>query len=623
MPDKVQVNYVNRNFSTIRADLERYLKAFYPDEWQDFNIASPGMAMVDLNAYVGDLLSNLTDKKFNSVFLDGVRKRVDAYRLAKTKGYKVPGVRPSLTAVDIIIEVPATADGPNESYLPVFRSGVRISGGGQIFETYEDVDFSSDFSEEGIPNRIINEVLNQNQELLRYQIVKREKVKSGITKIVPREIADGNKPFYQIDLPDKNVLEIDSIVIYEQLDVSDTPTYNEFNDDSIKWYEVDFLPTDKIFVNETNNQDAYGNYQGYWKEVPRRFEKEFMADGSCRLTFGGGVESDTAYERYLESLIGVENPFKSQSVINIADILDNKSLGKKMPQNATVFIKYRVGGGLTANVGANVLQEVSNISSNNPGSNQELNDTVVASVRASNPFPALGGRGLPSIEEILSHTAANHAAQERCNHINDYISRAYQIDGRYGAPFRVAGEVDENKVILYIISRAGNGKLIAPSTERIKKNMEDYISKYRMINDFIEVNDGKIINLRTHVDLLIDGNNFNSKEVKQAAIKEIADFLDVEKWEMNRHIYVAQIVDILREIPGVINVVKIEFYNMHGGGYSDTVHPQVDSDTELIPETGGQISKIELVDNSILGMPLVMFEILDVAKDIKVQTASL
>jgi hypothetical protein len=39
MADKVQVNYTSRNFSSIRADLEKYLQAFYPDQWQDFNIA--------------------------------------------------------------------------------------------------------------------------------------------------------------------------------------------------------------------------------------------------------------------------------------------------------------------------------------------------------------------------------------------------------------------------------------------------------------------------------------------------------------------------------------------------------------------------------------------------------
>jgi|TARA_R110000851_G_scaffold85152_1_gene185283 hypothetical protein len=623
MSDQVQVNYLNRNFSSIRTDLENYLKAFYPDEWQDFNVASPGMAILDLNAYVGDLLSHLADKKFNSLFLDGVRQRIDAYRLAKTKGYKVPGVRPSLTAVDVIIDVPATSNGPDTSYLPIYRSGLRVAGGGQVFETVEDIDFSSDFSQDGIPNRIINEVLTQNQQLLRYQIVKREKVKAGVTKIIKREITNGNKPFYKFNISDKNVLHIDSVIVYEQLGLSSNPTFSDFNNDSIKWHEVDFLPTDDLFFKQTDVQDASGNFQGYWKEVPRRFEKEFLADGSCRITFGGGVESYDAYEDYLDSLTGVENPFKPQSAINIGDVLDNKALGKKLPTNCTVYVKYRAGGGLTSNVGANVLQEVSNINSTNPGVDQGTNDAVVASTRLNNPFPALGGRGLPSIEEITSNTAANHAAQERCVTLRDYTSRAYQIDGKFGSPFRIASEVDENKVIMHIISRSGNGKLVSPSTDRIKTNLINYISRYRMINDFVEINDGKIINLRVKVDLLIDGDNFNSKEIKQAGVKEVADFFSVEKWQMNENIYESQIVDLLQDVPGVINVIDIKFFNMQDGGYSGTLHPQAGSSTQLIPETGGYITEIDLVDNSIKGLPLVMFEIMNVASDINFRVASL
>jgi len=623
MSDQVQVNYISRNFSSIRTDLENYLKAFYPDEWQDFNIASPGMAILDLNAYVGDLLSHLADKKFNSLFLDGIKQRVEAYRLAKTKGYRVPGVRPSITAVDITIDVPATSDGPDESYLPIYRSGIRVSGGGQIFETMEDIDFSSDFSEDGLPNRIINEVLNQNNQLLRYQIVKREKVKAGVTKIIKREITDGNKPFYKFNISDKNVLHIDSIIVYEQLNLTSNPTFSDFNNDSLKWYEVDFLPTDDIFVKQTNEQDSKGNFQGYWKEVPRRFEKEFLADGSCRLTFGGGVESYTAYEEYLDSLIGIENPFKPQTAINIGDVLDNKALGKKLPKNCTVYVKYRAGGGLTSNVGANVLQEISNISSTNPGTDQGINDSIVASTRMNNPYPALGGRGLPSIEEITKNIAANHAAQERCVTLKDYTSRAYQIDGKFGAPFRISSEVDENKVIMHIISRSGDGSLISPSTSRIKSNMIKYISRYRMINDFVEINDGKIVNIKLNIDLLIDGDNFNSKEIKQAAVKEVSDFFDVEKWQMNEHIYVSQITDMLREIPGVINIVEMTFYNMQGGGYSETLHPQATLNTQLITGTGGYITEFELLDNSILGLPLVMFEIKNTTHDISIRVASL
>ena len=135
----VQVNYLSRDFASIRQDLINYLRAFFPEQWQDFNVTSPGMALLELNAYVGDLLSYVADKKFNELFLDGISERKSAYRLAKTLGYQIPGVRPAITLADITIEVPVTADGPDPDYLPIYRPGVQLKGAGQVFETISEV----------------------------------------------------------------------------------------------------------------------------------------------------------------------------------------------------------------------------------------------------------------------------------------------------------------------------------------------------------------------------------------------------------------------------------------------------------------------------------------------------
>jgi hypothetical protein len=188
MENNIQVNYTSRDYASIRQDLINYLKTFFPDQWQDFNVASPGMAMVELNAYVGDLLSYIADKKFNEMFLDGLTERVSAYRMAKTFGYKIPGVRPAISLADISVEVPVTADGPDLNYTPVIRDGMQVKGAGQVFEAIYSIDFSQDYNEEGVPNRIIEPILNGNQDIIKYRITKREKIQAGATKILKREV---------------------------------------------------------------------------------------------------------------------------------------------------------------------------------------------------------------------------------------------------------------------------------------------------------------------------------------------------------------------------------------------------------------------------------------------------
>lgn len=618
MENNVQVNYVSRDYASIRQDLINYLKTFFPDQWQDFNVASPGMAMVELNAYVGDLLSYIADKKFNEMFLDGLTERVSAYRMAKTFGYKIPGVRPAISLADLSVEVPVTADGPDLNYTPVLREGVQVRGAGQVFETAYAIDFSEDYNQEGVPNRIIEPILNGNQDIIKYRITKREKIKAGATKILKAEVLLENaKPFYQLTLPEPNVLEVLNVIVYEgQLGITSTPTYQQFNDPTLRYYEVDYLATNKIFTTDDESIRVGGFYVGKYTEVEKRFEKEFMPNGSCVLTFGGGQQDYDAYDAFLTGLSGE----KCQGTdLDISQILNNTALGVVVPPNSTIFVKYRIGGGNLSNVGSNVLTDVSNVDAQIVGTNAVIRQQVVASLRATNPIPAIGGNALPTVNELRKYIAANYASQNRCVTIEDYIARSYQMPGKFGSPFKVYGTVEDNKVKLYVLTREASGRLITSSTSDIKRNLLRYLTPFRMINDYVEINDAKVVNVQIEADLFVD-KSYNINEVKANAIQVIQEFMDVDNWEMNENIYISQITDQLREVPGVINVVDIRFYNMESGGYSDTVHFQATGNRLLLP-TGGFRTEIFYIDNTILGTPISMFEVKFPDRDILVRVA--
>lgn len=616
MPQQPKVNYLSKDFADIRQDLINYLKVMYPDQWQDFNIASPGMAMVDLNAYVADLLTTMIDKKFNENYIDGVSERGAVYRLAKNFGYKVPGVRPGLSISDISIDVPPTADGPDLNYLPIYRAGVQIKGSGQVFETIFDVDFTSDFSEEGVPNRKITPIFNSNQDIIKYTILKREKIKAGATQIYTFEVDESSAvPFMQITLPESNVLDVLNIIVKNAVGITGQPSYDDFNNPALRYYEVDYLPQNQIFVEDTSKEPIAGLKTGYYTSVDKRFTKEFLQDGRCMIEFGGGTENYNAYEAYLSTLTA------TGSTMDISNLMDNTALGVKIPANSTIYVKYRVGGGSLSNVGSHALQQVGNILYSIQGNDSAKIQTVINSTRVDNPIPAIGGTSLPSVEEIKHNIAANFASQLRCVTKEDYTARAYQMPGKFGSPFRIFTNVEDNKVKLFVISRSGSGQLITSSTSVIKNNLVEYLSIYRMVNDFVEINDGKVINLQIEVDLFTDKSIGTSNEIKLNVINKIKEFFDVEKWQMNQNIYVSQVVDLIREIPGVINVVDIRFFNMEGGGYSNAVIDQAKINRVQIQGTGGFRTQIEYIDNAILGNTISMFEIKFAEKDIKVRVA--
>lgn len=609
--------YLSRDFNSVRDDLMNLLKIYYPDQWQDFNSVSIGMSLVDLMAYVSDILSFSTDKKFNEMFLESAQETTSLYRIGKNLGYKVPGFRPAITVVDFSIEVPALATGPDASYLPVYRPGVQIKGAGQVFETVNETDFSSDFSDDGIANRKIEPIFNSNQNILRYRIVKREKAKAGQTKTFSTDIsvADSQTPFFEVMLPDTNVLEIVSIIAKPGTGFSNDPTFAEFNDFALKYWEVDELPQDRVFVEDTSTMPVNGVSIGQYLQVDQRFTKEFMADGTCKITFGGGNAFNNSYENYLQSI-----PINQTGKINIRDVVDNRSLGVTLPGNSTLYIKYRTGGGTLSNVGSNALQQVSNINSVIMGSNPSLNQQVIGSTTATNIVPGLGGADLPTADELRFSISGNFAAQRRCVTLQDYITRTYQLPGKFGAPFKIHGETKDNKIVLYILSKDANGKLMTNSLSTVKNNIISYLQPFRMINDFIEINDGKVINLSIEVDLFTD-KVFNGNEIKLNALNAIQDFFDINKWNMNQNIYISQIVDMLKNIAGVINVVDVRLYNMDGGNYSSTLIAQANGQRELVQAPNIFRTGINFLDNTVYSTPVSMFEIRNPGADIRCRLA--
>jgi len=603
-PKKLQINYLNRDFQSIKEELNGFLKAYYPDTWKDFSVVSPGMALVDIVAYVGDLLSYIADKKYNENYIDGVTERKSVYRLAKTLGYKPPGFRPSVTLADISIEVPTTAVGPDVDYLPIYRPGLKVKGAGQTFETEFETDFSDDFSEDGTANRLIEPIFNSNQDLIRYRITKREKIKAGTTKIFSQEVTQSDSStFLSMILPEKNVLDIISVISISQLGITTLPTFQEFNDNDLRYHEVDFLAQSRIFIEDEGSSRLNGVSVGTYLDVDKRFERQNLSDGSCLVQFGNGTPNYNTYEQYLSN----NASFSNSKTLDTAKLLDNTALGLTIAPNSTVFIKYRVGGGLNSNVGSGILTEASDINAIIMGANPTLNQQVLNSTRVTNIIAAVGGAGLPSVEEIKFQISSNFASQNRAVTLEDYVAKSYQIPGKFGAPFRIEGDIQDNKVTLYILARNAVGQLVTTSSNVIKNNIVKWLQQFRMINDFIEINDGKVVNLQIEPDLYVD-KSFNINEIKLNSINAINDFMDIEKWKMNQNIYVSQIVDILREIPGVINVVDIRFYNMEGGQYSSTRTSQATINRTQI-QSGGFRTQIELIDNAIFGTPISMFEV--------------
>ena len=165
-----QISYTTRDFQNVRTELINFVKSYYPDLIQNVNDASVFSVFLDLNAAVTDNLHYHIDRSLQETVLQYAQQRSSIYNIARTYGLKIPGQRPSVAMVDFSITVPASGDKPDTTYLGILRRGSQVLGAGQVFETIYDIDFSYDFSNDGMKNRKVIPNFDANGIIVNYTI---------------------------------------------------------------------------------------------------------------------------------------------------------------------------------------------------------------------------------------------------------------------------------------------------------------------------------------------------------------------------------------------------------------------------------------------------------------------
>ena len=557
-----KISYTNRDFAGLRQELVKLTKDYYPDIVQNTNDSSIYSVLLDLNAAVADNLHFHIDRVWQETMLDFAQKRQSLFHIAKTYGIRIPGSRPSVALCDFSIIVPVKGDKDDERYEGILRGGTQVSGGGQIFETLNDIDFSNPFNDKGEPNRLKIPNRDNNGNILSYTITKREPVANGVTKIFRRVITQRDqRPFFKLFLPEQNVLGITSMIHKEGTNFVSNPTNAEFASVENKWYEVKSLIQDKVFVPNTTTVSDRNNFKaGEYLRVTNKFITEYTPEGYFYITFGSGN---------VDPLDNLENYITNNLKVNLGTYLNNMSLGAIPKQDTTLFIKYRIGGGKESNLGVGVLNNVENSEFIINGPNSAINGQVTQSLTVTNITPAVGGSDQPTIEELRGMVAYNFAAQNRAVTLNDYKSMIETMPSTYGAPAKVNVMEEDNKVRIKLLSYDENGNLTNVVSNTLKQNILNYLSEYRMINDYLDIVSGEVIDLGVEADVLLDKNQ-NSTEVVRDIIESITSYFSIDKRKMGDPLFVGELMKEINNVSGVVNVIEIRVFNKIGGEYSSS-----------------------------------------------------
>jgi hypothetical protein len=602
-----KISYTTRDFQSIRTELINFTRTYYPELIDNFNDAGVFSVLLDLNAAVTDNIQFNIDRSIQETVLQYAQQRSSIFNIARTYGLKIPGQRPSVALVDISITVPAYGDKEDLRYCGILRRGSQVNGAGQIFETVYDIDFSSPIGAEGFPNRLKIPNFDANNRLINYTIVKRETVVNGVTKVFKKVVtANDVRPFLEVFLPEKNVLGVTSVLLKDSTQYSNVPSVQEFLGLDNRWYEVNALADSRVFVEDpTKVSDQPGIKVGKYIETSNKFITEFTPEGFMKMTFGGGNQS--ADEQLREFARDGYN-------LNLYKYSNNLALGSTLKANSTLFVQYRVGGGTGSNLGVNAITQVGTVSFFVNGPSQSQNTSVINSLSCTNVTAAIGGANYPTTEEVRNFVAFNFSAQQRAVTINDYDSIIRTMPSQFGAPAKVAITEENNKIKVQMLSYDENGNLTNIVSNTLKNNVANYLSNYRMINDYVSIETANIIDLGVNVDVVLD-NSQNQGTVISQIINLITNFFNPTNRQMGENVNVSELRRLIQSENGVISLSDILFFNKVGGEYSSSQTSQryFDSDTR----------QVELVDDTIFAEPSQIYQIRYPGKDINIRVKNL
>ena len=562
---------------------------------------------IEMASYVGDVLSLYTDAQVQETFLQYAQQNENLYALAYTLGYAPVISNPSSVDLDIFQQIPAKADGtPDYDYALRIRKNSKFkpnNNSGVEFLTQEDVNFA--FSSSFDPTE--QTVYSVNGTQPDYFLLKK-KVKAISAEVKTKRFNIGSpQRFKTLILEDAKIIGIESII---------DSNGNEYT-------EVPYLAQETVF-DEVPNIEAndpelkqYNNQVPFLlrtKKVSKRFVTRFKSNKKLEIQFGAGSTGgdDTTIIPNPDNVgLGIRD---GKSLLDKAydpsNFLYTKAYGE-VPSNTTLTVQYLVGVGRNANVNANVINRVGDIIAvpTKGTLDPTVYNTAVASIACNNVQPAIGGGPGDSPQDIKLNASAHFNAQNRAVTRQDYITRVYSFQQKYGNVAKafivqdeqleeegqlevINGEVKRIKSIdvipnplalnMYLLGYTSDKKL-TQLNQGVKQNIKTYLSQYRVLTDAINIKDAYIINIGVRFSITVK-RGFNKNEVLFNSIQAVKKHFETKKWQINQPIVLSDIAYVIGLVDGVVTVVPprddnpnknlIVIENKHkvSGGYSGNVY---------------------------------------------------
>ena len=533
---KRDIRYIDRDFNQFRNALINYSKTYFPDTYNDFTDTSTGMLFMEMASYVGDVLSLYLDNQIQETFIQKARQQENLYQMAYLLGYTPKVTTAASVNVDFYQQLPAKLI--NGEYEPDFDYAMLIPANTQITSNVNSsqkflIEDSIDFSSSGSLDPTTLSVYQISGTDPTYYLIKKTRKAISATIKTTTLTFNASVRFDERVLKDNNIIGV--------LDVKDS--------DDNTWYEVPNMAQENVFnsIRNTNTNDPTYNlevdapYLLQLKQVQRRFVTRFLDSGSLQFQFGAGSTKSNDEDIVPNpDNVGLGLPFERTQLTTAFSPLNfifTDTYGIA-PYNTTLTVRYLTGGGVTSNV--------------------ESGDTI---------------------EELRLNAVGNFQNQLRAVTKEDYLIRTLSMPSNLGTiakAYAIPCKITEYQpgelptiLDLYVLTYDADGHLRTASS-LIKRNLQTYLSEYRMINDSIKIKDAFIINIEVIFDIIVLPN-FNNSETITKCIDSMSNYFNLDSWQLNQPIIFSDLFVLLDKVEGVQTVKNVQINNLvgEGLGYSD------------------------------------------------------
>ena len=212
-----------------------------------------------------------------------------------------------------------------------------------------------------------------------------------------------------------------------------------------------------------------------------------------------------------------------------------------------ISFQFRTGGGIRGRIGVGQINSIRPITPLPPAN-------ASVSVRFRNITPSSGGTDRESIERAKKRAPREFAMQRSIVTSEDYATAAATFSHPvYGSVSKALATIrtglNANRVEVYILAEGPDSVPVAPSSG-LKVGLETYFSDLNVLTDHVVALDGGLHPVDIDLNVVVN-RNADASVVKERVEAIIADYFNINNWDMGEPFYISNFIEAIEAVDGV------------------------------------------------------------------------